>query len=360
MNVLYITSVWNGLNTPNMHVDFLNEAARRGHQTTVLALSEKRNKEKTKIHVEKNITILTVRCGNIQKTNKYTKVISSLLANYQIVQSTRRFIKNNKYDVVIWAVSTTLIYFGVRRITKMFKCKQYLLLKEYWPQDPVDLGAMRENGIVYKFFKHVEKKMFDFTDRIGVSSPAGIQYIVDRYPMNKMKCEVCPHCEESRDITSNRNELFKRIGIDTNKFTFVYGGNLGISQGPNDVVCNISTLCDIDSISILFLGSGTEFEAVKKALNNQKNVYFLPPVNYFDFFNLSSCCDCGLIFLYSKYKVPNIPAKFNTYLNCEIPVLACIDRTTDLGKIIVDNNVGLSVFSEDHEMFREIQTRCSN
>ena len=91
------------------------------HNVFVLALSEKRNNEPTHYFTDRGAKILVVKCGNIQKTNKYEKVISSLLANSKMVKAVKKYLRNAKINVVIWSVSTTLIYFGVKRITQYFK-----------------------------------------------------------------------------------------------------------------------------------------------------------------------------------------------------------------------------------------------
>lgn len=358
MKMLYVTAVWNGLNEQNMHVAFVKEAALRGHDVTVLALCEKRTGIQTSFEQTSNIKVLSVRCGNIQKTNKYEKVISSVLANFQMIAATRKYLKKERYDVVVWSVSTTLIYYAVHRICKRFHAREYLLLKEYWPQDPVDLGAIRPSGLVYGVFKHVEKTMLNQTDYIGVSSEAGIRYVEERYPQNVEKCEVCPHCEDAIEVNKDTfEEQRKKYGISTDKVVLLYGGNFGVSQGVDDMVKCIKATQDIQEIEIVLLGSGTEFEYVKDELEGCCNVKFFDGMKYKEFFSLASACDCGMIFLFKGYHVPNIPGKLNTYLNAEIPIIACVDNYTDAGEIIERGNAGISVPSGDEKAFRNAVMR---
>lgn len=354
MNLLYITAVWSGDGEPNMHSDFVQEAAVQGHNVTVLALCEKRNQIKTAFYTENDIDILLVRCGNIQKTGKYEKVISSVTANFLLMRAVKKHLKDKKFDVVIWSVSTTLIYYSVNRIKKRFSAKEYLLLKEYWPQDPVDLGAMKEGGMVYSVLKHVEKKMLDQADFIGVSSPAAVKYVNDRYPQNTPKCEVCPHCEKPLTVDrSRRKEILQNYGIPEDKVIFLYGGNFGVSQGVEDMAACVGAASEIDDVYFVMLGSGTEYDKVKMALAQYSNVKFLPGQKYSAFFSLASVCDCGLIFLFKGYKVPNIPGKLNTYLNAEVPIIACVDKTTDAGDILTDAGAGIKVYSGDVPAFCE-------
>lgn len=352
MNLLYISAVWSGDGEPNMHSDFVNEAAKKGHSVTVLALCEKRNGVPTSYKTEDGINYLTVKCGNIQKTNKYQKVISSVLANFHILAATRKYLRKAKFDMVVWSVSSTLMYYAVNRLKKRFKAKQYLLLKEYWPQDPVDLGAMRVGGLVYNVLAYVEKTMMNNADYIGVSSPAGIKYVDERYPKNTPKCEVCPHCETPREVVKTaRNEVLEEFGIPSDKTVFLYGGNFGISQGIDDMVASIKAASKNENAFFAMLGSGTEYQKAKSELEGLSNVKFYSGLKYYKFLRLASACDCGMIFLFRGYNVPNIPGKLNTYLNAEIPIIACVDKTTDAGDILEAAGAGIKVYSGDTEAF---------
>ncbi len=361
MKMLYIVSVWAGTKEPNMHSDFVNAAAKAGHAVTVLALSEKRNGIPSSYQCLDGIHYLTIQCGNIQKTNKYQKVISSVLSNFQILQGARKYLKQETFDVVIWAMSSTLMYYAVHRLAVRFHAPEYLLLKEYWPQDPVDLGAMREGGMIYRVFQFVEKRMMDQADYIGVSSRAAIQYVNDRYPSNTAKCEVCPHCELPRAVDkSRREEVLKKYGIPADKKIFLYGGNFGVSQGIDDMVACIQAASEKKDVFFALLGSGTEYAKAKNALAGMENVRFYPGIRYNPFLELASVCDCGLIFLYRGYHVPNIPGKLNTYLNAELPIIACVDRTTDAGDIIAEGGAGIKVPSGDTEAFcRAVAQLCN-
>ena len=41
----------------------------------------------------------------------------------------------------------------------------------------------------------------------------------------------------------------------------------------------------------------------------------------------------------------------NTYLNAEIPIIACVDKTTDAGDILEAAGAGIKVYSGDTEAF---------
>ena len=58
------------------------------------------------------------------------------------------------------------------------------------------------------------------------------------------------------------------------------------------------------------------------------------PKNEYD--RLVAACDIGLIFLDHRFTIPNFPSRLLSYLNASIPVFACTDTVSDIGKIIVE------------------------
>ena len=53
-----------------------------------------------------------------------------------------------------------------------------------------------------------------------------------------------------------------------------------------------------------------------------------------------AACDVGLIFLDYRFTIPNFPSRLLAYMQAKLPVVACTDTTTDIGKIIVESKMG--------------------
>ena len=353
MKYLFITQVWPRQSKENnMYSDLVRVICNHGHEVTVLVINEKRNNEPTRMEYINGLRVLKVKCGNIQKTNKYTKVISSLTAGPKLWHACRHHLKTEKYDCVIWALSTMLIENYVMKIKKYFGAKLYLLLKEYWPDDPADLGAMRKDGAVYKIFSYIEKRMLRGADYIGVCSEAGLEYVKRRLPKTNVAAEVCPNCEISRTSDKNRNVVRKKYSVPQNSVLFIFGGNLGLSQGIDDMIAEIKEASVNEKAFFLILGSGTEYKRVEKKLNGYNGrVSVLPAVSYSEFYDICHAADIGMLFLFRNYSVPNIPGKFTTYLNSGLPVLGAIDKTTDVGSILEEYNCGFSCLNGDTAEF---------
>ena len=72
-----------------------------------------------------------------------------------------------------------------------------------------------------------------------------------------------------------------------------------------------------------------------------------------DYDTVVAACDVGMIFLDYRFTIPNFPSRLLSYMQAKIPVLACTDVNTDIGKVIVDNGFGWWCESNNIEMFEK-------
>jgi len=74
---------------------------------------------------------------------------------------------------------------------------------------------------------------------------------------------------------------------------------------------------------------------------------------------LANFCDVGLIFLDSRFTIPNFPSRLLSYMQASMPVLAATDVSTDIGLVIEQGKFGLWCESSDSEQFKkQVQELC--
>ena len=69
---------------------------------------------------------------------------------------------------------------------------------------------------------------------------------------------------------------------------------------------------------------------------------------------LATGCDVGMVFLDYRFTIPNFPSRILSYMENEMPVLVCSDKSTDLGKIAEEKGFGLWCESRNVSDFTEI------
>ena len=67
-------------------------------------------------------------------------------------------------------------------------------MKDIFPQNTVDLGYLKKNGFIYKYFRNKEKQLYAASDFIGCMSPKNRQYLLENNSeINKSIVEVNPN-----------------------------------------------------------------------------------------------------------------------------------------------------------------------
>lgn len=358
MNILFLTlSRFNDINERGIYSDLARELARRGHKIFFVCPTERRFGKPTHI-IPGGIPILKVHTLNIQKINIIEKGIGMLLLESQFDRAIRHAWPDVKFDLILYATPPITFNKVIERIKKRCQASTYLMLKDIFPQNAVDLGMMSGNGLLHRIFRAKERRLYAISDKIGCMSPANCEYVITHNPeVDPAKVELCPNSsdiynEESLSLQS-RNEILNKYGLPLDRTLFVYGGNLGKPQGIDFLLKVIKENEHRSDSHILIVGGGTEFPRMKSWFNenNPKNATLLSSLPTDVYNQLAKACDVGLIFLDRRFTIPNFPSRLLSYLSGSKPVLLATDRVCDMGRIAEANGFGLWCEAGDVDTF---------
>ncbi len=350
MNVLFLSLLdFDTFDERNIYSDLLREFIKNRHKVCCISPVEKRKNQETKMLQFGENCILKLKIGNTQKVNLIEKGISTLRIEPLFIQGVKKYFSDVKFDLVLYATPPVTFARVISFVKKRDGAKSYLMLKDIFPQNSVDLGMLSKSGIkglIYKYFRHKEKSMYALSDKIGCMSQANADYILKHNPeIPQDKVEICPNSVEPIDMrVSNEEkiEIRNKYDLPLEKKIFVYGGNLGRPQDVPFIVECLKTCADIEDAYFVIAGSGTdrhfleEYVEVEKP-NHVKLFGFIPKAEYD---KMIACCDVGLIFLDHRFTIPNFPSRLLSYMQAGLPVLACTDQNTDVGQVIVDGGFG--------------------
>lgn len=343
-----------------IYPDLLREFLKNGHEVYVVCARERRSGQPTELVEEDGAKLLKVHIGNITKTNMLEKGISTLLVGLQFKKAISTFFKNTHFDLIMYSTPPITLAGVVEYVKKRDNAKTYLLLKDIFPQNAVDIGIMNKSGVkglLYKYFRSQEKKLYQISDRIGCMSEANVKYVIYNNPeVLSSKVEECPNCIEVIDKSvddETRKQIRRKYGIPENKKVFVYGGNLGKPQGISFIIECLRRCQIIKDVFFLVVGDGTEFQLLRdfEQSSKQDNFKLMNRLPKDDYDTMIGACDVGLIFLDHRFTIPNFPSRLLSYMQAKIPVLAATDPHTDLGKTIVDASIGMWCESDNVDDF---------
>lgn len=364
VNILFLTLFsFESIKERTLYTDLLREFVNRGHHIYAISPVEKKYNIETHMVLEERAQILRLRIGNTQKTNIIEKGISTIMIEPLFKNALTKYFKEVKFDLILYSTPPITLVSAINYAKKRDNAKTYLLLKDIFPQNALDIGLMTTKGIkglIYKHFRKQEKRLYQISDRIGCMSEANVEYVLKHNPeLTEAKVEVCPNSFEVIDKSvdlETRNQIRAKYGIPVDKKIIIYGGNLGKPQGILYLIECIKKCKDIDDIYFLIVGDGTEFGVIKKFVetSEQSNVNLMKRLPKDDYDTMVGACDVGLIFLDPHFTIPNFPSRLLAYMQAKIPVLACTDNNSDIGKVITDGGFGWWCNSGDPDAFLQV------
>lgn len=370
MNILFLTiGRFDDIESKGIYPDLLRYFRDQGHNVYVVTHHQRREKLPTELNKKNGAHILSVKIGNITKCGMIEKGISTLTIENKYKRAIKKYFADTKFDLVMYSTPPITLNGAVEYVKKRDHAKTYLLLKDIFPQNAVDLGIMSKNGIkapLYSIFRKKEKKLYKISDHIGCMSQANVDYILKHNPEIALnKVEVCPNCIEPIDMTVNQEEkrlIRKKYGIPEEKVVFVYGGNLGIPQGIPFLIECLKSQINNKNAYFLVIGDGTEFRKLEAFFNGVKanNMKLMKRLPQKDYDRMIASCDVGLIFLDHRFTIPNFPSRLLAYMQARLPILATTDVNTDVGKVITENGFGWWCESNDVEAFSECVANAIN
>ncbi len=350
-----------GLSVPNMNkfhnlfTELMAEFRNNGHE--VMIVGPAFDKEHVGIQLEDNIPTLRVPTLQLFNVGIIAKGIATLLLPWQYKKALKRHSINLDFDLVIMPTPPITLVNVARWLKKKHKTKVYLILRDIFPQNAVDLKMMKKGGPAYLYFRGKEKKLYATSDHIGCMSPKNVSFVVKNNPsINHDKLHLLPNWSSLQPLQGHKEnlELKKEYGLE-NKFIVIFGGNIGKPQKMENIVALAKSCSDIKDIFFLIIGGGNEKEKLQTMVKSEgiKNMQVKDYLSKGDFFKVLQMADVGLISLSQDFTIPNIPSKSLAYFNAKKPILASVDRHTDFGVILENLNAGLWAEAGNTELLKE-------
>lgn len=363
MNILFLTLLdFNSVDERNIYTDLLREFSKYGHNLFIISPIERRMKTNTKLLKTDKATILKLKIGNTQKTNIIEKGISTISIEFQFIKGIKEYFSDTKFDLVIYSTPPITFCNAIKFVKNRDGAKTYLLLKDIFPQNALDIGIMSKTGLkglIYKYFRNKENELYKVSDYIGCMSQANVNYVIKHNPqIDPSIVEICPNSVEPIDKSvsyDKKIDIRRKYNIPLDKKVFIYGGNLGKPQGIPFLIECLKSQKENNELYFVIVGSGTEYYKLESFVNDYKpaNVMLMNRLPKEDYDTMVGACDVGMIFLDHRFTIPNFPSRLLSYMQAKIPVLACTDPNTDIGDVIVEGGFGWWCESNDIEMFNE-------
>lgn len=352
MNVLFLSLLkLNSFEEGNIYSDLLKELSQRGCFVYCVSPLERREKKKTHVIEGENYKILRNIILNIQKTNLFEKGLSTLLIEKNTIKAIKKHFKGVKFDLILYATPPVTFSGVVKYFKKRDNAKTYLMLKDIFPQNCVDVGLFSQKSVFYKFFRRKEKKLYAVSDVIGCMSEANVEYLLKYNDLSGKKVEVCPNSLSADSFVlseEDMREVRRKYSVPDDKIVVVYGGNLGMPQGVPFLVDCLKRFND-DRFFFLIVGGGTQSKVLEKYIQEEKPIHvkYIPFLPKEEYLKILRVCSVGLVLLDSRFTIPNFPSRSLDYMKAKLPLYCVTDSVCDLGDLAEKNGFGVKTLSND-------------
>ena len=187
--------------------------------------------------------------------------------------------------------------------------------------------------LVYKFLLPMDKWIVNNATISVVIGKKIKEYFVKTRKVDPDKIEVVYNWQDE-----GRYQVAPPLKEGNGPFTFMYVGS--ISKAANlHLVLDAFVLANIDNARLYFAGSGNELASLKSKAAGRDNIVFMD-AQAEQVGEIQSKADVMILPLLPTVALRAVPSKTAAYLFSHKPVLACVEKDSDVADIICGGECG--------------------
>jgi glycosyltransferase involved in cell wall biosynthesis len=246
-----------------------------------------------------------------------------------------------KYDVAF--IDSTPPIQGLKLpIVRLLRKKPVVYnAQDLFPETLSGTGLAKQGGLLWKIGMWVSNVTFRNSDKIiAISNDIKRSMVARGVPAEKIEVVYNWVDEKAvQPVAKDENPLFDEFGLDRNKFTIVYAGNLGNAQNIGIVLDGAK---ELPEVQFAVFGSGGLENEVRKRISDEglTNVHLNPlqPVERVKYvYSLGDAC---IVSCKEGLGGSAMPSKSWSIMSCGRPVVASFDEG-ELKEILENNNCGV-------------------
>lgn len=212
---------------------------------------------------------------------------------------------------------------------------------DLWPES-MKILAPDEDTTAFRLTRRLSGFIYRSCDAIAVSSPTFSDYLVHEHAIDPSRVSHLP--QHAEDV-----ELSASVAEPTAPARFVFTGNIGMTQGIEQILEAVEMLSETDVFEVHFVGDGSYLEtarrlAIDKGLTGQVVFHGRHPAERMGEF-LAMADACLLTLKSDNLTGLTVPGKLQSYLAAGRPVIGAIDGPAR--EVIEEARCGLCVSSGD-------------
>ncbi len=332
----------------------LSEAlVQRGHEVDVIAAVPHFSSGKVSTEykgimirsaIENNVNITRIPVPSVNRSKLRNRMIQ--FVTFQIGATIASITK--KYDVALIinpAIETFLPFAWqafIRRKPTIWS------VFDVYPDVGIKLGIFRSK-IVISFVKYFEQICLKYSTGIHIISNSFRESLY-KLGVPESKMITIPIWVDTKNIRPMEvnNNFAKEYQLE-DLFVVLYAGNIGLSQGLENVLVAAENLKSNKNLCFVFVGNGLGLESLQNRVQqrNISNVKFIPFQPRKRLPEVLATAGASLIILKRGIGSDSLPSKTFSALASGRPIIASVDQESETWQLIQQSKSGLCIPPED-------------
>ena len=323
--------------------DLVTELHERGNSVTVFFFDLKGQNKKGHYIRNENFNIYVYPLKKVSTSKgipRKFKIIRGFLGMYAYFIPK---LLRQKFDVVI-NFSMFSILLGLNRIVRFknkINVKSIAILWDFYPIHMVEIGKIH-NKLIAKVLYKLENYELKHSDEICCMTGKSVDFLNAYHPnlISKPKKTIYLW----RKLTNHKSILVDSdiIKFDRNKSYITFGGQLSKGRGLDFLIDIASKYQNqLPNVEFIVIGEGELMSSLKDIVEkeNLNNFHLVGRVQREEYLSILSKSRIGLVITQGDVSIPSFPSKTIDYMLMKLPIIACVESSTDYGDII-QNQIG--------------------
>lgn len=332
--------------TPKVLTELAEDLVKNNMDVEVICAnhSYKENLKLSKKEFYNGIKIRRINSSNFNRDSKLGRIINymSFTANLFV-----KLLFSNKYDSILVVSNPPLIPF-IAYLNKLIKNKPYYyLVHDVYPDIAVEVGAIKKDSVPYKLMNKINQLAIKNTEKLIVLGK-DMKDVFLKKGVEEQEIKIITNWSKKYELSlvKTDNAFYKEREL-ISTLNIVYTGNIGRFH-------DIETIIEIAKISMetlpnvrfIFVGDGFKRLKLENAIKNGTTNIIISDYQYdSSYLDVLSGADLFISTLSPRIKGLGVPSKTYSYLAAGKPVIAIMEKGTEIGDLVENENLGIRVDS---------------
>ena len=284
------------------------------------------------------VIIIRIPKKTFNKNILFQRLLKFFYLSLQFYLIGRKKIENN--SEVICVTNPALFVPVIAYFKKRRNFKLSYFIHDVFPENLVATKIINPVNLFYKLIYYVFKKSYYNANRIITCGRDMKLHFEQKLPGYLGVISFIPNWGEPDKFFPDkelRNETLKDLNINS-KFVFQFAGNLGRGQGIKTLL-DAAKKADEPQAHFLFFGNGV-YENELKTLNQDQKITYGGKFDREQSNKFLNACDVSIVSLQEGMLGLGVPSKTYNILAVGKPILYIGDKTSEIGLLVEENNIG--------------------